>query len=116
MDPFHVVRLGGDALDQCRRRVQQELHGHRGRKDDPLYRARPTYMMASAPVVVTLRLTGALLGCLAKIGPAAGALPLGTARAGHDLIRAWPMQGLVYVLSVSVRTVPTPRIEGQHPS
>ena len=35
MDPFHVVRLGGDALDQCRRRVQQELHGHRGRKGDP---------------------------------------------------------------------------------
>jgi transposase len=40
MDPFHVVRLAGDALDQCRRRVQQRLHGHRGRKDDPLYRAR----------------------------------------------------------------------------
>ena len=42
MDPFHVVRLAGDALDACRRRVQQDLHGHRGRKDDPLYRARRT--------------------------------------------------------------------------
>jgi len=42
MDPFHVVRLGGDALDRCRRRVQQTTHGHRGRKDDPLYRARRT--------------------------------------------------------------------------
>lgn len=42
MDPFHVVRLAGDALDQCRRRVQQGIHGHRGRKDDPLYRARRT--------------------------------------------------------------------------
>jgi len=40
MDPFHVVRLAGDALDQCRRRVQHTLHGHRGRKHDPLYRAR----------------------------------------------------------------------------
>jgi len=40
MDPFHVVRLAGDALDRCRRRIQQDLHGHRGRKDDPLYRAR----------------------------------------------------------------------------
>jgi len=40
MDPFHVVRLAGDALDRCRRRVQQIIHGHRGRKDDPLYRAR----------------------------------------------------------------------------
>ena len=42
MDPFHVVRLAGDALDQCRRRVQQAIHGHRGRKDDPLYSARRT--------------------------------------------------------------------------
>jgi len=42
MDPFHVVRLGGEALDRCRRRVQHDTHGHRGRKDDPLYRARRT--------------------------------------------------------------------------
>jgi len=42
MDPFHVVRLAGDALDRCRRRVQQDLHGHRGRTGDPLYRARRT--------------------------------------------------------------------------
>jgi len=41
-DPFHVVRLAGDALDRCRRRVQQDLHGHRGRTPDPLYRARRT--------------------------------------------------------------------------
>jgi hypothetical protein len=40
MDPFHVVRLAGDALDKCRRRVQQALHGHRGRTGDPLYSAR----------------------------------------------------------------------------
>jgi transposase len=42
MDPFHVVRLAGDALDQCRRRIQQISHGHRGYKDDPLYAARRT--------------------------------------------------------------------------
>lgn len=42
MDPFHVVRLAGDALDRCRRRIQQELHGQRGRATDPLYRARRT--------------------------------------------------------------------------
>ncbi|GAA5008718.1 hypothetical protein GCM10023317_44470 [Actinopolymorpha pittospori] len=42
MDPFHVVRLAGDALDKCRRRVQLAINGHRGRKDDPLYRARRT--------------------------------------------------------------------------
>ncbi len=27
-------------LDECRRRVQNETLGHRGRKGDPLYRAR----------------------------------------------------------------------------
>ena len=42
MDPFHVVRLAGEALDQCRRRIQQQLHGHRGRSGDPLYGARRT--------------------------------------------------------------------------
>jgi len=42
MDPFHVVRLAGEALDQCRRRVQHDLHGHRGRKDDPLFTSRRT--------------------------------------------------------------------------
>jgi transposase len=42
MDPFHVVRLAGDALDQCRRRVQQATGGHRGRKGNPLYAARRT--------------------------------------------------------------------------
>ncbi|GAA1121258.1 hypothetical protein GCM10009605_61500 [Nocardiopsis composta] len=42
LDPFHVVRLAGDALDQCRRRVQQAIHGHRGRTGDPLYAARRT--------------------------------------------------------------------------
>ncbi len=42
MDPFHVVRLAGDALDRCRRRVQQASYGHRGMKGDPLYSARRT--------------------------------------------------------------------------
>ena len=42
MDPFHVVPLAGDALDKCRRRVQQAIHGHRGMKNDPLYSARRT--------------------------------------------------------------------------
>ncbi len=42
MDPFHVVGLAGDALDECRRRVQQAIHGHRGMKGDPLYSARRT--------------------------------------------------------------------------
>lgn len=39
-DPFHVVKLANSKLDECRRRVQNETLGHRGRKTDPLYRAR----------------------------------------------------------------------------
>jgi transposase len=42
MDPFHVVHLAAEALDKCRQRVQQETRGHRGHKDDPLYKARRT--------------------------------------------------------------------------
>jgi transposase len=39
-DPFHVIKLANEKLDECRRRVQNETLGHRGHKDDPLYRAR----------------------------------------------------------------------------
>jgi len=42
MDPFHVVRLAGDALDECRRRIQHHTQGHRGRKADPLFASRRT--------------------------------------------------------------------------
>ncbi len=37
LDAFHVVKLGTAAVDECRRRVQQETVGRRGRKGDPLY-------------------------------------------------------------------------------
>jgi len=40
MDPYHVVALVGDKLDQCRQRIQQETRGHRGRSGDPLYGIR----------------------------------------------------------------------------
>lgn len=39
-DPFHLIRLANQKLDECRRRVQNQTIGHRGRKNDPLYRAR----------------------------------------------------------------------------
>lgn len=42
MDPFHVVRLAGDALDRCRQRIQHATMGHRGRSGDLLYSARRT--------------------------------------------------------------------------
>jgi transposase len=40
VDPFHVVSLANRCLDQVRRRVQHSQTGHRGWRDDPLYRAR----------------------------------------------------------------------------
>ena len=39
-DPFHVVKVATEKLDETRRRVQNETLGHRGRKDDPLFRCR----------------------------------------------------------------------------
>jgi len=44
MDPFHVVRLAGDALEDVRQRVQRETLGRRGRKGDPLFNARRTLL------------------------------------------------------------------------
>ena len=38
-DPFHVVRLGNDALDEVRRRVQNQTLGHRGRRPRAMHTA-----------------------------------------------------------------------------
>ena len=38
-DPFHVIQHANTKLDEWRRRVQNVTLGHRGRKDDPLYRS-----------------------------------------------------------------------------
>ena len=46
-DPFHVIRLANQRLDEVRRRTQNETLGHRGRKDDPLYRIRR--LLTAAP-------------------------------------------------------------------
>jgi transposase len=40
LDAFHVVRLGFAAVDDVRRRIQQEQTGHRGLAGDPLYGIR----------------------------------------------------------------------------
>ncbi len=45
-DVFHLVRLGLQALDEVRRRRQQQLHGHRGHKHDPLFRLRRVLRVA----------------------------------------------------------------------
>ena len=40
IDCFHGVKLANTMVDDVRRRVQNETLGHRGHKDDPLYRSR----------------------------------------------------------------------------
>jgi transposase len=46
-DPFHIVRLANRAVDDVRRRTQQELTGHRGRRGDPLYDIRKVLLTGS---------------------------------------------------------------------
>lgn len=41
-----MVRLANTALDDVRRRVQNDTLGHRGRKGDPLHKARKLLVMA----------------------------------------------------------------------
>lgn len=45
LDHFHAIGLANAAIDDVRRRVQQETLGHRGRKGDPLYRIRRLLLM-----------------------------------------------------------------------
>ena len=45
-DKFHIVKLAGQAVTDVRCRRQQELTGHRGRNDDPFYRARRDLLRA----------------------------------------------------------------------
>jgi hypothetical protein len=40
IDHFHAVRLANAAIDDVRRRVQNQTVGHRGRTGDPLYGIR----------------------------------------------------------------------------
>jgi transposase len=46
-DPFHVVRVANRCVDAVRRRVQNDTLGHRGRKQDPLYRIRKLLLTGS---------------------------------------------------------------------
>lgn len=40
VDHFHAIKLANTVIDDVRRRTQQATVGHRGRKADPLFRAR----------------------------------------------------------------------------
>ncbi|HEY3477295.1 MAG TPA: ISL3 family transposase [Streptomyces sp.] len=65
LDAFHVTRLGLAAVDEVRRRVQQESLHRRGHRDDPLYRIRR--LLRRAPETLSARAwtrleTGLVLG------------------------------------------------------
>jgi transposase len=82
-DPFHVVKLANAKLDECRRRVQNELLGHRGRKNDPLYRVRRLLTKAEERLGDDGR--NKLLGLL-RAGDPAG--QVATTWQGKELIRS----------------------------
>jgi hypothetical protein len=48
-EAFDVVKLGGDAVHEVRRRVQQDALGHRGRCGDPALRHPPDPAPPSQP-------------------------------------------------------------------
>ena len=67
LDAFHVVKLAGQALDEVRRRVQQDILGHRGHKNDPLYRIRN--ILRAAAHHLTERQWDRLSDCLGRGDP-----------------------------------------------
>ncbi len=66
-DPFHVIRLANNSVDEVRRRVPNDTLGHRGRKDDPLWRARR--LLISAHECLSERGDAKLRGLLAAGDP-----------------------------------------------
>ncbi len=53
LDAFHAVRLAQQAIDDVRRRVQQQTLGHRGRKGDPLYGIRRVLLRGAENLTAT---------------------------------------------------------------
>lgn len=49
-DPYRVIKLANSAIDDVRRRVQNETTGGRGTKHDPLYRIRRLLLKAAERV------------------------------------------------------------------
>jgi transposase len=92
-DPFHLCKLAGQKLDEVRRRVNQELLGHRGHEHDPLYRARKLLVMAHERLDDRSqdKLTGLLKA--GETGPSSPPSPLAPG-AGHQRdLGAPPSQG-----------------------
>ena len=127
--PTRVVSLAGNRLDECRRRVQRETTGRRGRKNDPLHRARRTLLTGAdlltdaqaqrlenlfadernAPVKATWGVHQRLTPGLPRPGPGPGGAPDATA---HQL----PEAGRPRRAGGDHRAGPDPdRAERRHP-
>jgi transposase len=83
VDYFHAIRLANTVVDQVRRRTQQAILGHRGRKRDPLYRIRK--LLLTAQEQLTGRGWARLRAGLAAGDPGG---ELATAWQGKELLRA----------------------------
>jgi transposase len=95
-DPFHLVKVANTALDECRRRVQDDTLGHRGRKDDPLYRCRRLLTRADERLDEKGRIK--LLGLLRAGDPRGGVTTAWHAKEAVRAstptpIRPWPLSG-----------------------
>jgi transposase len=95
-DPFHVVRVANTKLEECRRRVQQESLGHRGRKHDPLFRSRRLLTMAKERLgedgttkVLELLATGDVAGQVTAAWHAKEAVRELYAHADEETAAAW---------------------------
>ena len=76
--PFHLCKLATTKVDDVRRRVQQETLGHRGYKNDPLYRTRRLLAMADERLDGDTR--GRLVGLLDAGDPTVRSAPLARER------------------------------------
>ena len=82
LDHFHAVALANRAIDDVRRRVQNETLGHRGRKGDPLYDVRRLLLIGAERL--SDRGRGRLMAALAA-GDPEGAV--GATYLGKELVR-----------------------------
>jgi transposase len=74
VDRFHLIKWANQGVDECRRRIQNQTLGRRGRKHDPLYRARRRLTIGAERLrpdqterVETLLATGDPTGALRQI-------------------------------------------------
>jgi len=84
VDHFHAVRLANQAIDDVRRRVQNQTTGHRGRRGDPLYGIRRLALVGAERL--SERGWGRLLAGLAAGDPDG---EMGAAILARELLRVW---------------------------